>query len=716
MSDKTTRVLVDKSIKLAEMHKHLVLRYKDKLRLGLKQGFTLPWVGTEDQQFMEQLLDASFWVEYPDPVAVDIVKALRLLKARRDITEAFVNQVLHEARFSFFGTDGIRGKVSLAEEDPLSSFWAKNELTPHLVRLAARALAKLCHYQVLKEGASLKVYVASDGRDQITGWRLYTALQTGFRQEGFTVVDLGVLPTPYLPWLMLKDSIALGAVLTASHNPANQNGIKFFFNGRKLLPEGNPGDYSLSAYILELALADNQRPCQRQGSEICCGGFKTEIAEVCKEETLAVLPRDLSSVLKRAQFVLDSANGAFFDLGARLFKGLELNWQTVNQKPNGENINAFCGVSELEGRRSFSQEQKEHLPAIVERLFSLQGQGNDLLLGIALDGDGDRGFLLVCDRLKGEVLVLDGDSLGIILAAHYPLLLREAGLVAGNHYVLTVESDLMAARYVRKHLGLAVAIVSVGDKWLSHYHGGPLLLGEEVSGHIVLPLAITNSSAQRLTLKTGNGLITTLLGAYLICKQDLSLDVLRNPYPAGHNKSYPVYFVAKELFYRGSEVWQKDCEIISAFYTESKEQSLLPESSILRFEQKEDPNLLYAAFYLGEEQEAAVFCRNSGTEDKNVVYLQCPVEQARLFEGCIQRLLSYQRHALKDGMRPEYRLEQGLLNLLAQGGLSEGDLFKKLTRPASHKNLADYRSVLYALKKEGRIRLENGLWQLQGKE
>lgn len=714
MPEQTLAMLVDKSDKLTEMHKHLVFRLKDRMEIGLKPGLNLPCWGTEELKLLERLLNASFWKDYPEPVAVDVFKALRLLKDKTEAEPTFVNQVLYEARFSFFGTDGIRGKVSLEDENPLTAFCLNNELTPSLVHLAGRALARLClEHGLIQERDALKVYVASDGRDQITGWRLYTALQTGFRQEGFKVTDLGILPTPYLPWLMLKDSVALGAVLTASHNPANQNGIKFFFNGKKILPEGLPGDYSLAAYILELASREFLNPSQPQTSEISISGFKGEVAEVCKDETIAVLPRDLAQVLKGAQIVLDSANGAFFDLAARILNGLQINWQTVNPKATGENINAFCGVAELEGRRSFSHQQKEHPPAVVERLFSLQGQGNGCLLGIALDGDGDRGFLLVYDHLKDDVLVLDGDSLGIILASHYPLLLREAGLVAGNHYVLTVESDLMVARYLRKHFGLAVAIVSVGDKWLSHYQAGPLLLGEEVSGHLVLPLAITSSNGQSFTLKTGNGLISTLLGAYLICKQNLSLEVLRNLYPAGHNKSYPVYFVTKELFYRGSEVWQKDCEIISAFYTESTRQGLLPERLTLCFEQKEDPNLLYAAFYLDEEQEAAIFCRNSGTEDKNVVYLQCPVQQARQFEACIQRLLAYKRQALKNVRRPEYRLEQAIVNLLAQEGLSEEDLFNKLNINTTNHNLADYKSVLYALKKEGRLKLENGLWYLQ---
>ena len=165
---------------------------------------------------------------YSLPALVDIDKAASLLP--ENPTEEDCQKILKLSVFTFMGTDGMRGKVSVEKFSylqALQKYTNENLITIPLLELSVAAFVRM-----LKEtGRKLQVCLGNDSRDKATNWALVTALKNAFLKNGVQLTDLGVAPTPYVPQYMLANGIQGGAVLTASHNPSNQNGIKFFFDG-----------------------------------------------------------------------------------------------------------------------------------------------------------------------------------------------------------------------------------------------------------------------------------------------------------------------------------------------------------------------------------------------------------------------------------------------------------------------------------------------------
>lgn len=670
-------------------------------RFAAANAALLPDGAGED---LRALALAPFWDEYPCPVVVDAAKALALLRQSPDRSPAALAASLSQARFGFMGTDGMRGKVPPAPvADPVAAFLRDNVLSPELVAVASKAFGELCRGAGRAPAASgsPKAVVGNDGRDRAAGWRMNGAMAAGFRSAGFDVRDLGTVPTPYVPWEMLLSGAPCGAALTASHNPANQNGIKFFLDGRKLLPEGPTGDFALSALMLDIALSGGVA-----GLDPADGSASSSYLDAIAARTLSVLPADTAELLRGARFVADTANGAFFGLAPRILDGLGLRWSTVNASADGANINQGCGVAEIEGHHAFSTEEAQALP-IAKALLEAgreEGRGGRRCYGLALDGDGDRGFLLVYDPEKDDVAVLDGDLSGFILAES----LLASGGDRTRHFVATVESDLMTAFAARSRLGLPVGIVSVGDKWIGNYAKGRLLVGVEASGHLMFPVPGSGPDGRPFELLSGNGLLSTLSVARALEKAGLLPDAARRPFDPGFSKTLYTFFVDKALFYRGSAAWNADLALIREGFEAAKASGSLPASAELAFEDKEEANLLYAAVYEGGAQIGAVLARNSGTEDKNAVYVQCRrgLEAALLPIG--EKVRELHRRKLKNPARVEYDAEKAVLaRLAAASPRSFEELAAEVVRELSGRCIRDdVFGVVYGLKKEGAVAWE----------
>ncbi|MFH1709390.1 MAG: hypothetical protein ABIF71_15940 [Planctomycetota bacterium] len=206
---------------------------------------------------------------------------------------------LAAARIRFMGTDGIRGRtadgpVTGAGLDAVRLFQRQGVITPGLAHLLGRAFA-------LQAGGGT-VVAGEDGRDRCQGGRLYAALVRGLAAGGLDVYDTGVIPTPAVPWSMAVRGIRAGVVLTASHNPANQNGVKFFLDGRKLLPDGPAGDFALSARMFRLA-AGRGRPVPRAG----------RVQAAARAARVAFIAGIVECIQGRVRgpLLVDAANGAF---------------------------------------------------------------------------------------------------------------------------------------------------------------------------------------------------------------------------------------------------------------------------------------------------------------------------------------------------------------------------------------------------------------------
>lgn len=326
----------------------------------------------------------------------------------------------------YFGTDGIRGRVG---EPPI---------TPDFVLKLGWAAGR-----VLGGGRGARVLIGKDTR--ISGYMFESALEAGLVAAGADVLLVGPLPTPAVAYLTRSLRASAGIVISASHNPHPDNGIKFFSGEGEKLPD------SVEAAIeaaLEQALSC--QPSHALGRAHRVADAATRYVEHCK----ATVPPDFA--LFGLRIVVDAAHGAAYQVAPRVFTELGAEVEAIGVSPDGLNINEGCGAL--------------HPQALIERV---RASGADL--GIALDGDGDR--LQVVD---GDGSLLDGDDVLFILARAW----NESGRLRGP-VVGTLMSNLGLERALRE-LGIPFERSAVGDRYVHERlkaTGG--VLGGETSGHIL---------------------------------------------------------------------------------------------------------------------------------------------------------------------------------------------------------------------------------------
>lgn len=345
-----------------------------------------------------------------------------------------------------FGTDGVRG---LANGDLL---------TPELALKVAVAAAR-----VLVETDSSHQPLAIVGRDpRASGEMLEAAVVAGLTSAGANVVRVGVLPTPAVAYLVGQTGADLGVMLSASHNPMPDNGIKLFAAGGTKLPD------ELEARI-EKAVEDGHGLVGRPtGAGIGRVHDLLDGAEHYIKHLIESLPHRLEGI----KVVVDCANGAASEVGPVAYREAGAEVIAIHAEPDGLNINEECGST--------------HLDKVREAVLL---HGADL--GLAHDGDADR-----CLAVTASGEEVDGDQIMAILA----LAMRDAGTLTEDTLVATVMSNL-GLRIAMKQSGVKLIETKVGDRYvLEHLQGNGLALGGEQSGHIVMPAFAT----------TGDGVLTGL--------------------------------------------------------------------------------------------------------------------------------------------------------------------------------------------------------------
>ncbi|MBN1981793.1 MAG: hypothetical protein JW795_09690 [Chitinivibrionales bacterium] len=656
-----------------------------------------------DCQTLVKLVKSKYLNSYPYAVVINCSKACMLFsQSETGSEEQRLKDALTLSRISLMGTDGIRGKISFSlEHNCIVDLLTANAFTPQLVECCCLSYARLLlDAKVLTIGDS--VVIGDDGRDWASAGKMKNAVVSGFTRANVDVYDCGVVPTALVPYTMLRKHIRAGAMLTASHNPANQNGIKFFIDGRKLLPEGAIGDYTLAAYIYE-QYRSSQLPKQ-MGHVTMAQNLTTEADAFLR----GCLPANTRASLKGTTIVFDSANGASTAIGASLMESLGLAFVSVNEKPTGDNINKNCGVAELEGHDHFKAAAYETATPFIRKIFDT-GRKNSAgsVFGIALDGDGDRGFVLYFDKKEDVVHVLDGDKCGYILAAYF--LLTKTVNPENVYFITTIESDLMVSTTAAKQLGCATAIVSVGDKWICNFTKGPVLLGLEVSGHVMFPVEVTTEKGATTMLLSGIGMLTGLLTLVAIRQMKLPREKIINPFNPGAAKTFYVFFVDKTKFYRDSTQWRSDMQLITDAVAAGVKDKTMPSDTTVTFESKEDPNVLYATLRQSGEVAGCIFVRNSGTEDKIATYVKGTPAAAAAFIAIGNAINEGHIAAMKNEQRIEFRVECSILKLLqSRNQIAFGDVQHHIQQEITE-TLAetDLFNVLYGLKKEGRILFEN---------
>jgi phosphoglucosamine mutase len=342
-----------------------------------------------------------------------------------------------------FGTDGVRGV-------------ANRELTAELALALGAAAARR-----LASSDELRRRVAVIGRDpRASGEMLETAVIAGLTSEGVDALRVGVLPTPAVAYLTGAYDADFGVMISASHNPMPDNGIKIFG------PGGHKLDDDTEDQIEDLVAAGpGLRP-------VGAGLGRVVDAEDAADRYLRHVGKASSVALDGLTVVVDCAHGAASSVAPRAYRAAGARVIAINADPNGININDNCGSTHLESLRS----------AVV-------AHGADL--GLAHDGDADR-----CLAIDANGELVDGDAIMFVLA----LAMKEVGELASNTVVATVMSNL-GLHLAMRSAGVTVRTTSVGDRYvLEELRAGEYSLGGEQSGHIVMPALGS----------TGDGIVTGL--------------------------------------------------------------------------------------------------------------------------------------------------------------------------------------------------------------
>ena len=342
-----------------------------------------------------------------------------------------------------FGTDGVRGLAN------------GELLTPELaVALSASAA------RVLGERNGSRRPVAVIGRDpRASGEMLEAAVVAGLSSAGADAVRVGVVPTPAVAFLVGELGADFGVMISASHNPMPDNGIKLFAAGGQKLPDAVEGEVEA-----ELG-ATAPRPT---GAAIGRVRDLPDAAVRYRDHLLAATPAALGGL----RVVVDCAHGAASTVAPQSYRSAGADVVAVHAEPDGLNINDGVGST--------------HLGLLRE---AVRAHGADL--GIAHDGDADR-----CLAVDADGAEIDGDQIMAVLA----VAMREAGELAHDTLVATVMSNL-GLHLAMQQAGIAMRTTAVGDRYvLEELRDGGFSLGGEQSGHVVLPRYST----------TGDGLLTAL--------------------------------------------------------------------------------------------------------------------------------------------------------------------------------------------------------------
>ncbi|MDO4552751.1 MAG: phosphoglucosamine mutase [Bacillota bacterium] len=377
-----------------------------------------------------------------------------------------------------FGTDGVRGV-------------ANRELTPQLAFRLGRAGA----WVLGKNKERPCVLIGKDTR--ASGDMLEDALSAGVLSMGGDVVKAGVLPTPAVAYLVRHWKADAGAVISASHNPYEYNGIKFF-NG-----EGYKLDDAIEEEIEAIVLGEKEPGEPAEGGGL---GRCRDAAEAAAEEYIAYLKETAGVRLDGMKLAADCANGAASLVAPRLFRELGAELTVLSAAPDGVNINRDCGSTH---------------PEALQRAVREQGAA----LGLAFDGDADR--LMAVDE-TGEIV--DGDKMICICAGK----LKRDGRLPGNRVTATVMSNLGFHKAVEA-MGCTVDVTQVGDRYvLESMRKTGSAIGGEQSGHIIFLEHSTTgdgmlSALQLLAaVKEGGGSLKALADPITIYPQVLKNAAVRN--------------------------------------------------------------------------------------------------------------------------------------------------------------------------------------------
>ena len=365
----------------------------------------------------------------------------------------------------YFGTDGIR-RI------------ANTELTPELVYKVAKAGA----YALSKH--TNKTPTILIGRDtRLSGSLIESAMTAGFLSYGANVKQLGVIPTPGVAYLTKRLKADASVVISASHNTYDFNGVKYFSNKGMKIPD------EIEEEIEEIMDSGKLEELTALSDKIGVAENREDLLEEYVFFFRKIFEEKMENYNKENFVVgLDVANGATYKVAEQVFQKLDINYEIINNEPNGININENCGSTHLDNIKKLVLEKH-------------------LNLGIAYDGDGDR--CLVIDENGNEI---DGDMILAIFASY----LKEKGKLKNDTVVATVMSNLGLKKFAKNN-DINFEATKVGDRYvLEKMLKEGYNLGGEQSGHIIL-----------LDYNpTGDGILTSLMLIQIMLEKQEKLSEL----------------------------------------------------------------------------------------------------------------------------------------------------------------------------------------------
>ncbi|MHA4988101.1 phosphoglucosamine mutase [Cetobacterium somerae] len=394
----------------------------------------------------------------------------------------------------YFGTDGIRGE-------------ANKELTVELALKLGYALG----YTLKKEYPDkkrIRVIMGSDTRR--SGYMLRSALTAGLNSMGINIDFVGVIPTPGVAYLTEKSTAKAGIMISASHNPAKDNGIKIFWEDGYKLPD---------EVELEIEkLMDNVEEITKDpiaGDEVGRFTYAEDEYYLYRDHVVSTVKGDFSGM----KIILDAANGSAYRVAKEVFLALGAEIVIINDAPNGKNINVRCGSTH---------------PEILSKVV----MGYEADLGLAYDGDADR--LIAVDK-NGNII--DGDKIIAVLA----LGMKDRGELKNNQVVTTVMSNMGFENYL-SNKGIQLIRANVGDRYvLEKMKELNVNIGGEQSGHIILSDFGT----------TGDGVLTSVKLVEAIRDSGKSLDEL-----VGEIVDWPQLLINVRVDNSKKNLWNKNEAIV----------------------------------------------------------------------------------------------------------------------------------------------------------
>jgi phosphoglucosamine mutase len=627
------------------------------------------------------------------------------------------------------GTDGIRREIKSAKDSeckgstPLKTFLEKGWITEEFMELYVYCWVK---NRLKNKSPAHKNKTFAIGWDPRDPSGNYTdAVVRAVRKAGGEALVLGVVPTPLVPLYMLNENAGGGIMVTASHNPKDQNGIKLFlpFHGMKPLPGD---DVDLTQILLKQKFSAIQK--------LALKGKKSD----CRQKALKLFQQfslqqenswlESAKILKDLILVVDPAFGALKEIAAPIFREAGVGKVIeVNAGKNGA-VNQRSGVAELEGCPRITADMILKPAGLFQshkailKLFKIgranrqsAKSGKKRIAAAVFDADGDRFFCLQYDPFQDTLWVLSGDETAILQARH--LVSRFPEKYKGSLYINTVESDLNASASAEA-MGLAPLLTAVGDKWIllkirlallqqkrssaklspqklkelknkyaalqknavtrvntlqdfeesipssrdeTKTTSEALAVGSEETGHNITTALLTLPNQKKLQIFSGNGL-KSALNTFSATEQLATTLSPEKHIQAVRQPFFPGFKSTLYAYYIRQELFCQDSQVWRKVKRLIFKTTKQSGYSVKTRNFPDDPDMLYISL---AEGKAGIFVRNSGTENKISVNLRGRKSDATKLKKIGFEVLKLLFAQMKDPDNLLYKMELYVLSQIA---------------------------------------------------